>query len=142
MGSIGNLRRLVVEKLLETEDYFLIVVDPTGEGVLLPQQLLDTKQPVGINIGYRMAVPISDLSLDDAAICGTLSFSRSPFYCTFPWSSIVQVSVGDEHLLWAVPRVSVNDGEGDETGDGGDGQGDDVASEESPPKARPALRLV
>jgi hypothetical protein len=131
MGSIRRLKRTVIERLLEDEDYFLIVVDPSCHGVVMPQHLLDSRQPVGINIGHQMAVPIPDLSLDDEAVQGTLSFSRSPFHCTFPWDAIVQISVEDEHLVWVVPQPEQGDDEDDE-----------LPKDPTPPKGRPQLRLV
>mgnify|MGYP001546358747 CR=1 FL=1 len=60
MGSISTLKRFAIERLLEAEDYFLIVVDPTARGVVMPDHLLESRQPVGINIGHQMAVPIPD----------------------------------------------------------------------------------
>lgn len=120
---------MVVELLLEAEDYFLIVVDPTCRGVVMPQHLLESRQPVGLNIGHQMAVPIPDLALDDATVQGTLSFSRSPFHCTFPWDSIVQISVEDEHLVWVAPQLE-------------ESARDEELPEESEPKGRPQLRLV
>jgi len=76
------------------------VINPLVPGVALPEYLIEAGQPVPINIGYNMAVPIPDLQIDDEGIFGTLSFNRSPFRCTFPWDSLIQVTVGDEHLVW------------------------------------------
>ena len=104
MGSITGLKRIVIEKLLADEDYFLIVIDPRHADVCLPDHLMETERPVGLNIGMRMAVDIPDLKLGDESISGTLSFNRTPFHCTFPWGSIMQVSVGEEHLVWVVPE--------------------------------------
>ncbi|PIE17039.1 MAG: hypothetical protein CSA65_09800 [Proteobacteria bacterium] len=131
MGSIRRLKQTVVEQLLDAEDYFMIVVDPTYRGVVMPQHLLESRQPVGINIGHQMAVPIPDLLLDEASVQGTLSFSRSPFHCTFPWDSIVQISVEDEHLVWVMPPVEQ-----------GKGESEQLPSDEAQPKGRPQLRLV
>lgn len=104
MGSVADLKRHVIEQLLEREAFFLLVIDSSYPGVGLPEHLLEGGQPVGINIGLRLAVPIPDLEFDDGGIHGTLSFNRSPFHCTFPWPSIVQLSVEDEHLVWVLPR--------------------------------------
>ena len=68
---------------------------------------MEARQPVPIHIGYNMVIPIPDLEVDDLQIAGTLSFDRAPFHCVFPWSSVMQVSVDDEHLVWVVP---VDDG--------------------------------
>ena len=130
MGSVADLKRHVIEQLLEREDFFLLVIDSSSAGVMLPEHLLEGGQPVGINIGLRLAVPIPDLELDDAGIHGTLSFNRSPFHCTFPWSSIVQLSVEDEHLVWVLPRR--------EEAPPKDARDDESAAEDK----RPKLRLV
>ena len=102
MGAIGSTKSLVLKHLLDAEDFVLIVVDPRVGGVKLPENLLKAGQPVGINIGWRMAIPVPDLRIDDDGIVGTLSFKRSPFLCAFPWPSVIQVTAGDEHIVWVV----------------------------------------
>lgn len=125
MGSLKRIKRLAVEQLLEHEDYFLIVVDPTRPGVVLPEHLVVARQPVGLHIGRGLALPIPDLELDDDGLRGTLSFDRSPCHCTVPWPSLVQVSVDGEHLIW----LSRDDGE--------------HAPPPSPPRRdRPKLRVL
>jgi hypothetical protein len=109
MGSIASLKRTVVEALLEKEDFFLLVVDPKQQGVVLPEYLLESGQPVGINIGRKMAIPIPDLDVDENGIQGTLSFSRTPFYCFFPWPCVVQLSAHEEHLVWVLPQEEQTD---------------------------------
>lgn len=129
MGSVADLKRQVIELLLEREAFFLLVIDTARAGVVLPPHLRETG-PVGINIGLRLAVPIPDLEIDDAGVRGTLSFSRTPFHCTFPWAAIVQISVEDEHLVWVLPR-------GDEpAADEQQGNGGEATVK------RPRLRLV
>jgi hypothetical protein len=103
MGSVAHLKKSAVEQLLQQEDHILVVVDPTQPNVVLPEHLLSAGQPVGLNIGYRLALPIPDLELDEVGLRGTLSFNRTPFYCSLPWQSMVQVSVHDEHLIWLIP---------------------------------------
>jgi hypothetical protein len=100
MGSIARLKRQAIEELLRHEDYIFLVINPLVPGVALPEYLIEGAQPVPINIGYNMAVPIADLEIDDRGIFGTLSFNRSPFRCAFPWASLIQITVGDEHLVW------------------------------------------
>jgi hypothetical protein len=107
MGTIAQLKRVVVDKLLAQEDYVLLVINPMIEGVALPSPFMEARQPVPIHIGYNMVIPIPDLEVNDQQISGTLSFDRAPFHCVFPWSSVMQVSVDDEHLVWVVP---VDDG--------------------------------
>lgn len=103
MGSIFELKRLAVERLLEQEDYFLLVLDPRQEGLVLPDDLLQAGQPIPINIGLRMAIPIPDLAIDDDGIRATLSFDRTPFACVIPWAAVLRLSLDDEHLVWVTP---------------------------------------
>ncbi|MCC6751413.1 MAG: hypothetical protein IT371_27425 [Deltaproteobacteria bacterium] len=102
---MSQLKPLVVRRLLEEQDYILVVVNPVVTGVKLPEPLMQAREPVGIHVGWRMAIPVPDLEVTDDGISGTLSFNRSPFPCAFPWASIIQLSVGDEHLLWISPPV-------------------------------------
>jgi hypothetical protein len=102
-GPIGKMKRQIIAQLLEQEDFILLVVQVGQPGVQLPGPLLEAGQPVALHIGWRMPVPIPDLALGEEAITGTLSFNRNPFACRLPWAAIVQVSVGDEHLVWLSP---------------------------------------
>jgi hypothetical protein len=103
MGPITKLKQQIVSQLLGELDYVLLVVDPRCPGVALPAEVVACGQPVGLHIGFRVAIPIPDLQLTDHGITGTLSFNRAPFHCALPWASVVQVSAGDEHLLWLTP---------------------------------------
>jgi hypothetical protein len=122
MGPINQLKRQIVSQLLGELDYVLIVVDPRYPGVTLPAELVDLGQPVGLHIGFRLTIPIPDLQLEDRGISGTLSFNHTPFHCVLPWSSVVQISVGDEHLIWLTPPQA--------------------EEEPQPVEPRPRLRLV
>jgi hypothetical protein len=42
-----------------------------------------------------MAIPIPDLTIDEAGISCTLSFNRSPFWCRIPWHAIYAL-VGED----------------------------------------------
>ncbi len=131
MGSISSLKRQTIEQLLQMEDFILMVIMPTCEGVALPDDLMSAGEPVGINVGLKMAIPVPDLLVNDDGISGTLSFNRTPFHCTFPWRSIVQVSADQEHLIWVEPPVDA-----DELGDGKD------AGPEPDGEGKPHLKLV
>jgi hypothetical protein len=41
-----------------------------------------------LQIGLNMAVRIPDLDVGEQAICCTLSFNRSPFFCRVPWEAV------------------------------------------------------
>jgi len=103
MGSIAKLKRLALDTLLAEEDYVLLVINPLAEGVKLPPALIEAGQPVPLNIGFRMAVNVPDLEISDLGVSGTLSFNRTPHPCMLPWGAVMQISVGDEHLVWVVP---------------------------------------
>ena len=75
-------------------------LDPRADGVLVPQWLREQAQLV-LQIGLDMPVPIPDLRVDDRGVSGTLSFQRSPFTCSVPWSSVFAI-VGDDGrgMVW------------------------------------------
>lgn len=103
MGTIARLKRQIVTQLLEEEDFILMLVHPQIPGVVLPDDLMKSTQPVGINIGWRMAIPAPDLTLGEDKVSCTLSFNQTPFFCEFPWPAIMQVSASDEHMIWIEP---------------------------------------
>ncbi len=75
-------------------------LDPRGQGVMVPA--LFKRQPqLVLQIGLSMPVPIPDLRLDAEGLTCTLSFSRSPFHCVIPWSSVFAM-VGDDGngMVW------------------------------------------
>lgn len=127
MGAIAQLKRRIIEDLLKDESFIMVIVDVTFDGLLLPKSLLETREPVGLNIGYDMAIPIPDLVIDDEGIKGTLSFSRTPSYCVIPWGAIAQLSHDNEHLVWVLPHASryqkISDSKSkDENSDSSDGE--------------------
>jgi hypothetical protein len=153
MGSVGNIKQLVVESLLLEEDFILIVVDPQHPQVALPDSLKKKAEPVGLHIGMRLAKPIPDLQIDAEGISATLSFDGAPFYCFLPWTSIMQLSNGEEHLIWICPPSETkNETKGlrgldshtanaaDEGADGDDGSPD--PNDKDKRKDKPKLRLV
>ena len=128
MGSIADLKRSVVEQLMEAEPFVLVVVDPAAPGVCLPDELMQSATPVGLNIGWQMTIPVPDLKLDEDGISGTLSFNRTPCFCRLPWQAVMQVGVGDEYLVWLLPPPEI-----DEKPD---------KKEEEQTSERPRLKLV
>jgi stringent starvation protein B len=77
-----------------------IHLDPRREGVTVPPQFR-TQPQLMLQIGLNMPIPIPDLRLDDEGMSCTLSFSRHPFYCVLPWSSVFAM-VGDDGrgMVW------------------------------------------
>lgn len=111
MGVIADLKRELVEQLLASQDYILVVVHPLVPGVVLPEAVTAPRQPVALHIGYRTAIPIPDLTVDEHGIGATLSFGREPFRCEIPWEALFQVSVEEEHLIWMIPPPEEPQGE-------------------------------
>jgi hypothetical protein len=106
-GPISKLKHSVVASLLDQEDFILVVVNPACPGVHLPEELMQMDKPVGLHVGFRMTEPIPDLTLNPDGITATLSFNRTLFRCSLPWASIVQISAGDEHLIWLSPTSTL-----------------------------------
>lgn len=87
-----------------------VYLDPRAKGVVVPPQF--RKEPrLILKIGLNMPVPIPDLRLDEESMCCTLSFSRSPFYCIVPWTSVFAM-VGEDGrgMVWPddVPQELAN----------------------------------
>ncbi len=72
--------------LLQASSVF-IHLDPRREGTIVPGWLKRQPQLV-LQIGLNMAVRIPDLDVGEQAICCTLSFNRSPFFCRVPWNAV------------------------------------------------------
>ncbi len=89
-----------------------VYLDPRSKNVIVPAGL--AKQPrLVLEIGLNMPVPIPDLRLDDEGMTCTLSFSRTPFFCAVPWTSVFAM-VGDDGrgMVWPadVPPELANEG--------------------------------
>jgi stringent starvation protein B len=79
-------KKEVALALLESSSVF-VHLDPRRDGVVVPKGF--TRQPqLVLQIGLNMAVPIRDLDVGDDGITCTLSFSRTPFWCSLPWTAI------------------------------------------------------
>jgi hypothetical protein len=78
----------------------LVHLDPRREGVVVPKWFTGQPQLI-LQVGLNLPVPIPDLTVDDSGISCTLSFSRSPFWCSIPWSAVYAL-VGDDGrgMVW------------------------------------------
>ena len=85
--------------LLERSSVY-VHLDPRQSDVVVPPWFKKKPQLV-LQIGLNMAVPITDLRLDDSGMSCTLSFNRSPFFCVVPWASVFAM-VGDDGrgMVW------------------------------------------
>jgi stringent starvation protein B len=75
-------------------------LDPRQASVVVPPWFKKQPQLV-LQIGLNMPVPIPDLRLDDQGLSCTLSFNRSPFFCSVPWASVFAM-VGEDGrgMVW------------------------------------------
>src|SRR5260221_8812023 len=85
--------------LLERSSVY-VHLDPRQPSVAVPAWFKKQPQLV-LQVGMNMPVPIPDLRLDDGGMSCTLSFSRAPFFCVVPWSSVFAI-VGDDGrgMVW------------------------------------------
>jgi stringent starvation protein B len=89
----------VMLALLERSSVF-IHLDPRREDVRVPAWFKKQPQLV-LQVGLNMAVRIPDLDVGDEAVCCTLSFSRSPFFCYMPWTAVFALVAEDgKGMLW------------------------------------------
>ncbi len=49
-----------------------------------------------LRFGYNLNPAIGDLTVDDEAIAGTLTFAGQPFRCILPWTAVYAASVEGE----------------------------------------------
>jgi hypothetical protein len=85
MDSAPAKREFAIALLQESSVF--IHLDPRREGTKVPGWLKRQPQLV-LQVGLNMAVRIPDLDIGEQAICCTLSFNRSPFFCYIPWTAI------------------------------------------------------
>jgi hypothetical protein len=85
MDSAAAKREFATTLLQESSVF--IHLDPRRDGVSVPGWLKRQPQLV-LQVGLNMALPILDLDIGEQAICCTLSFNRSPFFCRVPWPAV------------------------------------------------------
>jgi hypothetical protein len=86
-------------KLLDRGSVF-VHLDPRREHVVVPDWLSHKPQLV-LQLGRNFAIPIPDLEIDDFGVTCTLSFNRTPFHCTLPWSAVYAlVAENGEVTVW------------------------------------------
>jgi hypothetical protein len=85
MDSAPAKREFAIALLQESSVF--IHLDPRRDGVIVPSWLKRQPQLV-LQIGLNMAVRIPDLDIGEEAVCCTLSFNRSPFFCRLPWTAV------------------------------------------------------
>ena len=104
VDSIGALRddddasapdkRRTLEQLLERGPV-LVHVDARRPEVAVPPRFHADSSLV-LRFGYNLSPAIRDLSIDDVAVSGTLTFGGSPFHVVLPWSAVYAAMVEGE----------------------------------------------
>lgn len=102
--SIGALRddedasapdkRRTLEQLL-SRGPVLVHVDARRSEVSVPARFRADPSLV-LRFGHTLSPAITDLTVDDEAIAGTLSFSGQPFRCVLPWTAVYAAMVEGE----------------------------------------------
>lgn len=95
-------KKEVALHLLEEGPSLFVHLDPRRAGVQVPKWFTGQAQLV-LQVGLNMSIPIPDLKVEEMGISCTLSFSRTPFWCRLPWSSIFAL-VGEDGLGMVWPE--------------------------------------
>jgi stringent starvation protein B len=87
-------KRRTVEQLL-SRGPILVHVDARRADVSVPGRFRADPGLV-LRFGYNLTPAIGDLTVDDSAIAGTLTFAGQPFRCILPWTAVYAASVEGE----------------------------------------------
>ncbi len=126
----GNKRR-AVEALLDRGPV-LVHLDARHDGVDVPSHLGSNARLV-LRFGYGLTPAITDLTVDDTGIGGTLTFGGVPHHCVIPWPAMYAAMVEGEERGTVWPE--------DVPGDVLLASGDEPAEDPTPaPAAEPRPR--
>jgi stringent starvation protein B len=87
-------KRRTLETLL-ARGPVLVHVDARRAEVAVPPRFRADASLV-LRFGYSLSPAIADLSVDDTAISGTLTFGGQPFHCVLPWTAVYAAMVEGE----------------------------------------------
>lgn len=73
----------------------LVHVDARRSEVAVPARFRADPSLV-LRFGYNLSPAIGDLTVDDEAIAGTLTFAGQPFRCVLPWTAVYAAMVEGE----------------------------------------------
>jgi hypothetical protein len=93
--KINKDKRAFFERALEN-GIATLYLDPRVAGVVVPDSFAGNATLV-LNYSYKYNV--SDFFFDDFSIVATLSFSRFPFKCIIPWSSVFGIGNQSEGIF-------------------------------------------
>lgn len=143
-------KRRTLEELL-ARGPVLVHVDARRAEVSVPARFRADASLV-LRFGYHLTPAIGDLTVDDDAIAGSLTFSGQPFRCILPWTAVYAAMVEGEQrgTVWPedVPEdVLTGGGEspGPMTASGGGmatSGGLSAVTHEEEPRKRSHLKLV
>ncbi len=93
-------KRELVEELLAAGPV-LVHVDARDRAAEVPDRFRDDPRLV-LRFGHGLTPSIVDLTVDDAAISGTLTFAGTPFRCVLPWHAVYAVvsEVDQKGMVW------------------------------------------
>ncbi len=87
-------KRRTLEQLL-TRGPVLVHVDARRTEVSVPARFRADPSLV-LRFGFNLSPAIGDLTVDDEAIAGTLTFAGQPFRCILPWTAVYAAMVEGE----------------------------------------------
>ena len=87
-------KRRTLEQLL-TRGPVLVHVDARRAEVSVPARFRADPSLV-LRFGFNLSPAIGDLTVDDDAIAGTLTFAGAPFRCILPWTAVYAAMVEGE----------------------------------------------
>jgi stringent starvation protein B len=87
-------KRRTLEQLL-TRGPVLVHVDARRSEVSVPPRFRADPSLV-LRFGFNLSPAIGDLTVDDEAIAGTLTFAGQPFRCILPWTAVYAAMVEGE----------------------------------------------
>jgi len=79
----------------------MVHLDARRPGVLVPANLR-CESHLRLHLSYKFVPP--DLSVGDAGVRSTLTFSGQPFTVAFPWSALFAVTSKVTHEFWMFPE--------------------------------------
>jgi stringent starvation protein B len=123
----------------------LVHVDARRPEVVVPARFRPDPSLV-LRFGYSLSPPIHDLTVDDDAIAGTLTFAGQPYRCVLPWTAVYAAMVEDEQrgTVWPedVPEDVLASTAEPQGSAAAAPDGPSSSSPEAPPKRGPHLKLV
>jgi stringent starvation protein B len=128
----------------------LVHVDARRAEVSVPARFRADPSLV-LRFGYQLSPAIADLTVDEDAVAGTLTFGGQPFHCVLPWTAVYAAMVEGEQrgTVWPedVPEDVLTGGElatapGGPSAPAAPGAAPVAAKADDEPRKRGHLKLV